>query len=445
MEMSGVKSDPVRQQIEDAVTEGDYLEAARLWQELVGQNAYNEGLRVEEIGALCLAHAWQDAEDRAAAAIADFPKSIYMRLAQANISYLSFNWGVAVERYEQIRRVFDPIRFHESLNTVLVQLHCHEMMSEYENARRLADAFWPLLRKSSFTFRHESLLLGTLLPPERRSQHLAWVSRAMPRRFRENFHKRERLASRNSSWMRQRARGVKILSLGQNCLPWMLPNRWGLRPDDIDMKPMGPFDYFPAIADKTAEALDRDFEPFLPEAGLWPFITGTKIPALMNDAMQASFFHETGSWWGEDNWARLKSAYRERIVKFKNSVRCGPALYVYAICGAASVERIVDSYYRVLHDDNSRLLIINLLKDPFVVDVSLPHVRLAHIPYPEDYTWTQWEEFTSDRGIAFELEIVREIIEQIRQLTGDGRAKPPSDQVSVLEAFRNVLSRVAFR
>jgi hypothetical protein len=314
-----------------------------------------------------------------------------------------------------------------------------------QNARRLADAFWPLLRKTRVTFRHESLLLGTLLPPGQRKQHLAWISRALPERFRENFYKRERLASANRAWVRQRAPHVKILSLGQNCLPWMLPNRWGLRPEDIDMNPISPFDYFPSIDDKLVEALDNDFEPFLRESALRPFVTGTKIPALMNDAMQASFFHETGNWWSENNWARLKSAYRERIAKFKNSVRRGHVLYVYAVCGAACVEKVVDSYERVLHDENSRLLIINLLKEPLAVEVNRPHVHAVHIPYPEDYTWTHWEEFTSDRGIAFELEIVGEIIEQIRQLTGDERARPPSDQLSVFDAFRDALSRVAFR
>ena len=442
MEMSEATSDALRQRIADVVEEGDYLAAARVWAELVRQDPGDEALRVEEIGALNLAHAWQDAEDRAAVAVADFPQSIYIQLARANIAYMSYDWQVAVERFEEIRKRFDPARFHDSLNTVLVQLHCHELMSDYENARRLANAFWPQLRKTNFTFRHESLLLGTLLTPERRKLHLAWIAHAMPRRFRQDFHKRESLASRNGAWMKRCARGVKILSLGQNCLPWMLPNRWGLRPDDIDMNPLGPFDYFPTIADKAAEALDSDFEPFLREDALRPFITGTKIPALMNDAMQASFFHETGNWWSENNWARLKLAYRERIVRFKNSIRRGPALYVYAICGAASVESIVDSYYRVLHDENSRLLIVNLLKEPLATQVKRPHVRLVHVPYPEDYTWTHWEEFTSERGIAFELEIVGEILAQVRQLTGD--VKPPSDQVSVLGAFRHALSRVGF-
>jgi hypothetical protein len=442
METAEATPDALRRRIADAVEEGDHREAARLWAELVRRDPGDEGLRVEEIGALNLAHAWAEAEQRAAAALADLPQSLYIRLAEANIAYMSYDWRLAVERFERIRRDFDPLRFHDSLNTVLVQLHCCEMMSDCDSARRLAEAFWPQLRKASFAFRHESLLLGTLLPPERRQRHLPWVSRAAPKRLRENFRKRETMAGRNRDWMRRCASGVKILSLGQNCLPWMLPNRWGLRPDDIDMNPLGPFDYFPTIADKAAEALDNDFEPFLREDALEPFVTGTKIPALMNHAMQASFFHETGNWWSEDDWARLKRAYRERIARFRSAVRRGPVLYVYSIAGAACVERIVDSYARALRDDRSRLLIVNLLKEPLATPASRPDVRLVNIPYPEDYTWTHWEEFTSDRGIAFEQEVVREILAEVSPLAGEGRAPP--DRVSPLDAFRSALARVGF-
>src|SRR3954462_7192851 len=106
--MLEVTSQLIRQQITDAVDEGDYLEAARLWGELVRQSPDDEGLRIEEISALSLAHAWPEAEDRAAVAVADFPHSLYIRLAQANIAYTSFNWRVAVERYEEIREDFDP-------------------------------------------------------------------------------------------------------------------------------------------------------------------------------------------------------------------------------------------------------------------------------------------------------------------------------------------------
>lgn len=210
------------------------------------------------------------------------------------------------------------------------------------------------------------------------------------------------------------------------------------------MAPIGPFDYFPTIGEKAAEALDNDFEPFLRESALRPFLTGTKIPALMNDAMQASFFHETGNWWSDNNWARLKDAYANRIVEFKNRIQQGPTLYFYAICGAASIERIIDSYHRVLHNENSRLLIVNLLKDPILSDIDHAYVRLAHIPYPEDYTWTNWEEFTSDRGIAFEQRIIGETLEQIHVLAGRSATKPPIDETSILDNTPNVLSKALF-
>jgi hypothetical protein len=440
-----ISSDDFRRKIVEAVEEGAYSEAARFWAELCRQEPNNEGHRVEELGALIHAKAWREAEDRAALAVADFPKSIFVRLAQAHVAYRSSDWGLAVKLYERIRREFDPGRFQESLATVLVQLHCYEMMSAYEEARALAVAFWPMLRKSSFKFQHESLLLGTLLDRKYRKQHFTWISRAAPESLRQNFRKRAALANRNSAWLRQCARGVRILSLGQNCLPWMLPNRWGLRPDDVDMKPLGPFDYFATVGDKAAEALESDFEPFLRESALKPFVTGANIPALMNEAMHASFFHEEGNWWSQNDWERLKSVYRRRIADFKTHVRRGRVLYFYAICGAASVERIVDAYHRFLHDKNSRLLIVNLLKEPVSAPNDSPYVRLVHIPYPEDYTWTLWEEFTSDRGIAFEFEIVGEIMKQVRELMGSVGAPTPSEPWSILEAFRGALSRGASR
>ncbi len=413
----------IRINIADALDEGDYLEAARIWGRLRIESPSEEWLRVEEIGALTMASAWSEAEDCASQAIKDFPHSLYIRIAQAVIAHRSYDWQVAVDRYEKIRSQFDPLEFQDSLATVLSQLHCFEHMLDFDSAAQLANAWWPFIRRTQFGFRHEVFLLGTLLHGRHRAAHTKWALRSVPTGLRKNYIARVKIAIQNSTWIERDAKAVTILSLGQNCLPWMLPNRWGLRPAATDMSPIGPFDYFPTVGDKAAEALNSNFQPFLDDDALKTFTTATKIPALMNERMQASFFHETGNWWAANDWCKLKESYNRRISNFRKHIRNGNILYIYCVCGPTCVESIVDSYHKMLDDKQSRLLIINVQKVPLSLEPSTKRVSLINAPYPEDYSWTQWEEFTSDRGLAFELGVVNAIKTTISQLLSDDLPK----------------------
>ena len=179
------------------------------------------------------------------------------------------------------------------------------------------------------------------------------------------------------------------------------------------MSPFGPFDYFPTINDNAAIALDKNLEPFWRPESLSSQKTRDKLPLLMNNAMQATFFHETGPWWAADGWERVRIAYRERAHRFEQAVRNGRRLYVFCLVGAGDPELLIESYVRNLDDESSRLLVVNVRKEPLPTAAGYPRVEIVNSPYPEDYTWTEFGEYTSERGFNFELHVANAIREQI--------------------------------
>jgi len=296
-------------------------------------------------------------------------------------------------------------------------------MTQEREARKLANEYWSLLRRKQFGVRPEVFLLGTLLDRRHAKEYENWIKKPIPAIYRAPFLKRMHWGKLNRAWMTKYFDDITVLSLGQNCLPWLLPNRWGLRPKELDISPIGPFDLFATIGDKISEAVEGDFEPFLRESALKQFAGLLKTPTLMNEAMQASFFHEMGNWWAADNWRRLRVSYQERIDRFKRIAETGSVLYVYCICGKNNVDALIKTYLSKLHRDNCRLLIINVLSEPVLSGTKYEQLNIVNIPYPQDYNWTYWNDYTSERGVAFEFAIAEAIKAELQRL------RPPPEPV----------------
>jgi hypothetical protein len=393
-----------------AVEEGDHGLASDLWSQLCEQSSETERYWIERIAALRRACRWPEAEDCGQEAMRRFPDSVHVALCHAQTPYQSWDWQIATDRFEALRTRFDPVEFSDVLTTVLDQLFCCDQMANETAARNLLNRYWPRIREQKFDLRGELFEIGFLAQAP---GYEKWSSAALSEGFRTFYQKRLVELRENRKWISREARDVLIVSLGQNCLPWILPNRWGLRPNNVNMSPGMVFDFLPALSDTSAVLIEQDFEPLLRPEALFPVKYPSKLPGLHNTALNLAFFHEKGAWWQHNNWERLIGAYRVRIENFRRAVRTGRRLYVYVIVGAGNVDRVIQAYVKHLDDRDSRLLIINLLKEPVTITSTHERVIACHIPYPEDYNWMYWLDYNSERGHAFERRVVNAIKGQL--------------------------------
>jgi Putative papain-like cysteine peptidase (DUF1796) len=401
----------IENDIRTAVEEGDHRLAAELWGRLRDARPDDENYWIEQITALERAYCWPEADNYGRQAIKRFPNSIRVALCHAHTAYQALDWQNAIDRLTSLRATFGAAKSREVLTTVLDQLFCYDQMAQEEPARALARHYWPQIREHEFELRGGIFEMGVLVPDAAGFEK--WSSMALPGHLRSFYLRRLAEASDNRNWIAKNARDTLIISLGQNCLPWMLPNRWGLRPQNINMSPKMVFDFFPSVSDVTAVLIEQDFEPLLRPNALRTIQYPNKLPGFYNVVLASAFFHEKGPWWHHDEWRRLIEAYRCRIDNFRRSVRSGRRLYIYCVVGANNTDRVVDAYMSRLDDQDARLLIINVLKDPISVTSTYGRVAVRHIPYPEDYNWMHWLDYDSERGHEFEARVVKTIKEQI--------------------------------
>ena len=408
-----IEGSTLKKKIFEAQEDDDHGALAILLRQLVDENPDHEDLRSMEIEALRKCHDWTNADSRALAAIQTRPESIRLASLYAWNARLIFDWQEAIFRFAGLREKFDPKVHLSSAQTVLHEFACHREMCDEAGARNLlADQFDNLLSHAASLYpsRDELVDFADLVPHQRVSEFLDWLGKESPGSQNEEYATRVSEGIKNRRWIESNCPDVRIVSLGQNCLPWIVPNRWGLRPGAVTLSPFGPFDLLGMANDVVAECLETNFSLLLEPGNLSSILHPGKIPTLLARSGNVSFFHERGPWWARNDWERVHTEYRRRIANFRAGVRSQKRLYIYCICSNVNINRIINGYFTHLDHHNSRMLIINVLKENFDINLTCREkIKYAHIPYPENYNWIAAAEFDSERGSLFEKQIASSI------------------------------------
>ncbi len=234
----------------------------------------------------------------------------------------------------------------------------------------------------------------------------------------ENLRMRADMARQNQELVTRT--GAQVISIGQNCLPYLLGGRWGLIAQQATPEALQPFDLGGFHNDNVADAIATDFAAFKDRnnyvvAGAWG---GGKM--LNHRPTNVGFFHERGPYWLHhperffdridlmlENWARAKVG--------------GKRIFVFCYCGAGSLERLVEVADQHLLGVDAQLLIVDVLQEPHVPPAH-ERVSYIHVPYPRDYTWTKVEHQISPRGMNFELSIVSPIVDLLARFEPEHEA-----------------------
>ena len=229
----------------------------------------------------------------------------------------------------------------------------------------------------------------------------------------------ERIALAQANSAEQDAGLVSVISIGENCYPWMVMNRWGVRTHALSTSTDGIFNLAQSsidgcasiIAGTGADLMDRnDLQSVIKSEGATPLPTNVKHGIEFN--------HEQGDDWVVDDFARLEARYAPRIANFQASLAGGaPRVFVHYTENPGNMERLVNAITAVNGDDNYRVVIIDAshLDRPAIPPHPLVDIITVSRPRP-DYIWYRPDDLESAEGIQFERVAVEKVLEAVRNL-----------------------------
>jgi len=208
---------------------------------------------------------------------------------------------------------------------------------------------------------------------------------------------------------------IAFVSLGTNCLPWEVGNRWGLRPFlGADTQQL-PFNFAIQTAQSCALMLDDRFAKLSDpnQYVLTPSPYGFDI--AMHKGYRFMFNHETGQHWLAEECKNLIRRYKQRVANFFEHAIEGPRVYVLYLPWNMDIGMIERKLAELGADGNYQLLVIDSRavaddQQPCHPNTIWHKVSLPH----EKYIW--WQHFDTEDGVRFEAIIHDAMRDAAREL-----------------------------
>lgn len=226
----------------------------------------------------------------------------------------------------------------------------------------------------------------------------------------------------------------RFLSLGFNCMPWTVPNRWGLRTHadlfDLDT----PFNLAIHRIESVLALIETDFEGYSDPAEMRAVQTPRGHMIAHNHRYRAVWNHEKNAYWLDDEFAMLRHHLDLRIDKFRRALASPqPTAFLLCLNELATRPDALEKTQRLLEllrtrsESDAVILICHSCRQDAAWSVTEPEPGLFHLatPYPSDsYDWHLEADYGSAEGIAFEQRYVEALLDAVRH-AGLTAAAPP--------------------
>ena len=221
----------------------------------------------------------------------------------------------------------------------------------------------------------------------------------------------------NEDW---KGRGT-LISLGLNCMPWTLANRWGLRSPEEFCSLFTPFAYGVHKFKGVARALQTDFEDYCqPESMATVETKNGHLTAMRRDG-SAIWNHNLGPYWLDDGFARLRGALSEKAANFRAACLRDDAVFIMSKAPIAYPDEpvtIIETLNEALQPftgrANNRVLFWNEHAETagrYKVD---PWTHVLNCPYPTGgYIWYHDETADGPEALAYEAGCAQAIVDSL--------------------------------
>jgi hypothetical protein len=406
----------------EAREDGDYDIAVDILRELEERDPSNKGVMCQLMETLVRAGRVAEADDVLAVAVARFPDDIGFAQMWSDLPDMLGSWEQSIERKRSVLDAHAGWDKPEFLPFILRQALPLFEWRRRDAARDLIDAAWPLIMQ---TGRHPLPVLyalENLAMYDRMAQFCERVLADMPRgEFVQdtmnlrNYQSIAEAAQDNTAWLKEHAEGLRVVSLGQNCLPYTVSARWGISPTAALDDAFTPFDMGSFNGDHSAAMVAANFAPLQERDAFHEAPDpATRAPTMRHRPTNVLFFHARGrSTIGPDQQLFHQRLERE-IGAFRQACESRAIVFVFSIVGAGSIDPLIAALWTTLARGNARLLVMNHTRHavPFQPH---PYVTCRDLIFPDNYSWNIAADYTSDRGTMFELRVAGAIKAEIKR------------------------------
>jgi hypothetical protein len=406
----------------EAREDGEYAVACDIFRELMLRDPEDRGVICQLMDTLVRAGQVSEADGLIAAAVERFPDDIGFARIWCELPDMVGDWDQSVARRRSVLEAHAGWDKPDFLPFILGQALPLFEWRRWDDARALVDAAWPLILQTGKHPGGVLYALENLGMYGRMQQFCARVLRDMDRGELvqehlnlSNYQYIAETAEENSAWMKQAADGVRVLSVGQNCLPYTVSLRWGLTTAAEGDDPLTPFALGAFGQDTSAAVLADDFAPLLDRSAFYEAVDpASRAPIMCHRPSGAPFFHDRGRASIGPDQELFHRRLAQQIGNFRQACESRGVVFVYALVGAGTIDPLIESLERFLARGNARLLVLNHTRQavPFQAH---PCVTCEELVFLDEYSWNIASDFTSDRGMAFELRVMRAIKAEIKR------------------------------
>ena len=343
-------------------------------------------------------------------AINAYPSDFEVWRAWSELPRHAVNYEGTIARGRLLREKFPPPDHPGAWQSLAVEFDCFYEMAEWDRLKDALYAHWdqctahPEILPDAIAVLNKLFLTDEVARLAREAAPQAW--RHLSPEACDNLLKRSEIAALNLAAVERT--GIKLMSIGQNCLPYQFAGRWGFLAPHADATVLTPFDLGGFMNDSSAEAIATDFAAFEDRANFdlanaWG---GGKM--FLHRPSGVGFFHERGSHWVTPDRSRFHTRLALLLTNWQLAKRARKKLFVFCYCGAGDLARLVRTAAEKLLGPDAHLLVIDVLQQAHDCP-SGPAITYRHLPYPRDYDWTSIYQQCSAAGVEFELAVTEAI------------------------------------
>jgi capsular polysaccharide biosynthesis protein len=394
----------------DLREDGEPEESAEMFAALFADGGGDADAVLEYAKTLRKLDRMEDADRLLASALESGPETFELRRAWAELPRHEVNFEATIARGRILRDKFPPESNPGAWESLSVEMDCCYEMGNWDRLEDMIHEHWarftrhPEIFPDAIAALNKLFRAGGIVRLADEAAPAAW--RSLPPDARGNLLKRSEIAALNLAAIEQT--GIKLISIGQNCLPYQLAGRWGLVAARAEPGLLTPFDLGGFINDSVADAIATDFAAFENRDNFEVTRAWGGGKMFLHRPSGVGFFHERGSYWVTPDRARFFLRLASMIANWQLAKTAARKLFVFCYCGAGNLERLVHTASEKLLGPDAHLLVIDVLQQPHTCPAG-PFITYRHLPYPRDYDWTSVYQQCSAAGLHFELGVIEAI------------------------------------
>jgi len=351
-----------------------------------------------------------------------FDRAIWHKDARDRVQHsrLLNRWNELETVTKELLQSIETEMRHDRCYYLLILAKAYRANAKAEFAQNVLEEMEALVNGSSETNEHERFQLALEFECHamlERSLRMIDLPFATPELKQFQNAMLWRLSSALGNQERYSSSPVRIIALGQDCLPNNLAQRWGLGTLCVD----GPFGAGVFRGDGVATAIEDDFAAFSDRASFTLNNSASGIPSAMLLRYKTIFNHETGEAWIDGDLTRLRDFYARRIANFRHAMREEKLLLICSRISISHVDRLWNALKTTSPMSRKSLIIFDFLNDASLDDeIHDDGVRVVKTAYPQtakEYIWHVAPSYNSEAGVAFEKSLVGPILEEIERLS----------------------------